>query len=267
MHTGSSTALFPQGGYKGDGEEDNHISPNNKQMEIRKIWARLMGEVASARKGKRLIIVNLGDAIDGFHHGSLQESIFKTKDQVEAHCLLMREFMKRVAFKKGDELYYVMGTEIHVGETERQIGEELGAVKSDNGTHVHDILSIDVNGKVHVFAHHGKRRGGGQNEGNTLRNFLRDYRDDLEKDAIPCPDVLWSGHTHGHTWNTHIRRVRGGEFHELHGIICPSFQAKTRYVYGKVPFAVNSVGGTWVKIGVDGEMSRPHFVVQVTSDK
>jgi hypothetical protein len=216
--------------------------------------------VAEARKNKRLIVINLGDAIDGFHHGSMQESLFKVNDQIEAHLILMRDFMKRVGFRKGDELHYVMGTEAHVGDNEKNIAEELQA-------EVHDLLTLNINGKSHVFAHHGKKRGSGQNEGNALRNFLRDYRDDLEKDDIPPADVLWSGHTHAHTWNTHIRRVKGGEFHELHGIICPSFQAKTRYTYGKMPMVVNSVGGTYMRIGADGEISRPHFVVQVTQDK
>src|SRR5690349_737876 len=109
MHTGSSTALFPRGGYKGEGTEDNHISPNEKQAEIHHTFVRFSGEVAKARKGKRLIVINLGDAIDGFHHGSMQESLFKEQDQCAAHVLLMQDFLKRVGFdkKKNDELHYV----------------------------------------------------------------------------------------------------------------------------------------------------------------
>lgn len=267
MHTGSSTALFPPQGFKGDGHEDNHILPNERQKEIHPIFTRLAGEVRQARKGKRLILVNLGDAIDGFHHGSLQESLFKVNDQCEAHKLLMNDFMKRTGFGKGDELYYVRGTEAHVGDTEQQTAKELGAKRSPSGLYVHEVLTLNINGLSFLFAHHGKQRGSGQNEGNSLRNFLRDVRSDREKDGLSRIDVLFSGHTHGFTWATHITRIPGGQFHQMHGIICPSFQAKTRYAYGKVPAAVNSVGGVYARVTVDGFFQTPQFVVKVTEDK
>lgn len=274
MHTGSSTALFPRQGYQGEGTEANHVMPNEKQMEIYHTFARFIGEVAKARKGKRLIVVNLGDAIDGFHHGSMQESLFKEQDQSAAHVLLMTDFLKRVAFdkKKGDELYYVRGTEVHVKEAENKIAKELGAVcvdptvEKDKRVYVHEILTLNINGLQNVFAHHGKARGTGQNEGNALRNFLRDVRDDREKDGLPRIDILWSGHTHAATWNTHIRRIGSGEFHQMHGVICPSWQSKTRYALAKMAMAVNSVGGTYGRISVDGTFSCPRFVVQTTRD-
>ena len=268
MHTGGSTALFPRSGFKGTSNEDNHVSPNKKQIEIHPVFIRFAGEVAKARKGKRLILVNLGDAVDGFHHGSLQESLFKQQDQCDAHVLLMQDFMQRVSFnrKSGDELYYVRGTEVHVGETENQMAKELGAVRADTGLYVNEILELNINGLINCFAHHGKQRGGGQNEGNALRNFLRDIRDDREKDGFTRMDVLWSGHTHGHTWSTHIKRMKSGEFHESHGIICPSWQAKTHFALGKVPMAVNSVGGVYARITVDGDICKPRFVVQATRD-
>jgi len=265
MHTGGSTALFPLDGYKGESDEDNQVLPNPKQKEMRSIYVRFSGEVAKARKDRRLIVVMLGDAIDGVHHDTLQLSLHNEKDQCEAHLKIMHDFLGRVSFRKNDELYYVKGTEVHVKENERNIAKELKAVKSENGTHIHDVLTLPINGMTHVFAHHGKKRGSGQNEGNALRNFLRDIRADREKDGLQRIDVLWSGHTHGHTWNTHIER-HGGEFHEMHGIVCPSWQAKTRYAYGKVAMAVNSIGGVYVNVSVDGEMSRPHFVVQTTKD-
>lgn len=244
------------------------IKPNDRQIEIHRVFVRFAGEVSVARKGKRLVLVNLGDAIDGFHHGSMQESLFKENDQCGAHVLLMQDFMKRAGFdkKKGDELHYVRGTEVHVKDTENDMARELGAMRAETGLYVNDVLELNVNGLMNLFLHHGKARGAGQNEGNALRNYLRDTRDDREKDGLSRIDVLWSGHTHGHTWNSHIRRLRNGEFHQFHGVICPSWQAKTRYAYGKVPAAVNSVGGVYVKIGADGTFSNPRFVVQTTKD-
>lgn len=265
-HTGGSTALFPSKGFKNI--EGNVVSPNDRQREIHTVFTKLSAEVKLARKNRRLIIVFLGDAIDGFHHGSLQESLFHVKDQCDAHVTMMSDFMRRTGYsrKGGDQLHYVKGTESHVGDNEMGIAKELGAVKNAQGNHISDILTLNINGSTHMFVHHGKNRGSGQNEGNALRNFLRDFRNEREKEGLPYPDVLWSGHTHGHTWNSHIVRRPEGQFHELHGVICPSFQAKTRYAYKVVPSAVNSVGGVFAKIAASGEMSPPRFVVKATTD-
>lgn len=265
MHTGGKTALFPPK-FQGGGHEDNLILPNERQKEIRPVFVRLAGEVSIARKGRRVILVNLGDAIDGFHHGSLQETLFKTNEQCDAHVLLMDEFMHKIGWNKADELYYVKGTETHVGDDEEKIAKQLGAKKSSNGTFIHDILELNINGTNHLFFHHGKERGSGQNEGNSLRNYLRDLRDERRKEGLRPIDFVWSGHTHGHTYNTHVVRMNGS-FHVLHGVICPSFQAKTRYAYGKVPTAINSVGGVYLYISVDGRMGEPKFVTQITEDK
>jgi predicted phosphodiesterase len=266
MHTGSSTALFPRNGYQIQGAEGNFIKANDRQVEIHKTWVRFTAEVAAARKGRRLIVVNLGDAVDGIHHNSLQECLFNIKDQCQAHVRLMSDFCEKVGWQKDDELYYVRGTEVHVGETENDMAQELGAVQAESGLHVHEILTLNINGLNVLFLHHGKARGSGVNEGNALRNYLRDTRDARRKDGLPTLDVLWSGHTHGHMYSNHVERLPGGNYHIFHGVISPSFQAKTRYAYAKVPAAINSVGGTYVKIGADGSFNLPRFVVQVTKD-
>ena len=167
-------------------DEGNMIKPSDRQVEMYGTWVRYTGEVAAARKGKRLIIVNLGDAVDGMHHNSLQECLFKAKEQAAAHVELMTGFMKKTGFskKQGDELYYVRGTEVHVGDSEDPVGEELGAVKAPSGLFVHEILTLNINGLNVMFLHHGKARGNGVNEGNALRNYLRDTRVARRKDGL-----------------------------------------------------------------------------------
>jgi hypothetical protein len=266
MHTGGSTALFPRNGYQIEGAEGNFIKANDRQVEIHHTWTRFAAEVAVTRKGRRMIVINLGDAVDGIHHNSLQECLFNIKDQCAAHVALMDEFKKKTGFTKGDELYYVRGTEVHVGETENEMAEELGAAKAESGLYVNEILTLNINGLNVIFLHHGKGRGNGVNEGNALRNYLRDTRDARRKDGLPKVDVMVSGHTHGHLYSNHVEREPGGNYHIFHGIICPSWQAKTRFAYAKVPAAVNSIGGLYVKIGADGTFGLPKFVVQVTKD-
>jgi hypothetical protein len=98
-------------------------------------------------------------------------------------------------------LHYVLGTESHVGDNEKKIAEKLQA-------DIYDILTMNINGKNHVFAHHGKKRGAGQNEGNALRNFLRDYRDDLEKDEANLRhQYLVETDARGYTSGFHLNRA------------------------------------------------------------
>lgn len=266
-HTGSSTALFPIEGYQGEGIEANLYLPNQRQKEIYPVFERLYQEVSTARIGKELVVVMLGDAVDGFHHGSMQETLFTAKDQCAAHKQLMSRFLREVGFNHmwGDRLYYVRGTESHVGQTEQDIARELGAEISPTGLYVYEYLELPINGKLHYFVHHMVGRGKGDKEGNALRNALRDFTSDREKDGLAPFDFLWGGHTHGHTWATWEQRIKGGNFRQVNGIICPSFQAKTTYAHGKVPMAVNSVGGTHVSIDWSGRMiGGPKFVVKVT---
>lgn len=255
MHTGGSTALFLPTEFEG---KHRIVKPKRAQIEIYKLFMDFAAEVARVRKDKRLIIVNLGDSIDGFHHGSMQETLFEVEDQCKVHVELMDKFLRRVRFTKGDELHYVTGTEVHVKEYEDTITKDLDAT-------VNDVLTMNINGKWHQFLHHGASRGTGPNEGNAFRNWLRNVYYDRQKDGLQKLDVVWSGHTHGHTYSNYIAR-ECNQFHIMHGIIAPSWQAKTRYGYKVVPHVVNSVGGVYMKIGVDGSINVPKFVVQVTKD-
>jgi hypothetical protein len=265
MHTGGSTALFTPTIFEGTHQT---AAPNKMQKIIRPVFVRYCGEVAKARKGRDLIVVMLGDALDGFHHNSIQESLFSINDQRDAHEQIMREFLKRVGYRRGgDELHYIRGTESHVGETENELGKIMGAVKNQfSGLYASDVLMLAINGTNHLFLHHGKARGDGANEGNALRNWLRNNYYDRQKDKQPIIDVYWSGHTHGHTWVTYQTRGQDGNFHVSHGIIAPSWQAKTRWAYGKMPQAVNSVGGVYMNIDADGTIHRPNFVVMTTPE-
>jgi hypothetical protein len=156
---------------------------------------------------------------------------------------------------------------VHVGDAEDPIGKELGAVQQpESELYVHEILEKNINGLNFLFLHHGKARGRGVNEGNALRNYLRDTRVERERDGLSRLDVMVSGHTHGHMYCNHVERETGGNYHVFHGIICPSWQAKTRYAYAKVPAAINSVGGMYVRISADGSFGLPRFVVQNTKD-
>lgn len=240
----------------------NH-SPTPKQKQLYRHFDACAKAVAKLRQGKRLIVVHDGDAIEGVHHDSSQNVTRNKAEQCKIHIELMDHFLQTVNYGKRDTLYYVSGTETHVGDDEEGIGADLGAQETPEGGYVHDHLELDVNGALLWFAHHGSKRGAGANEGNGLRNFLRDvYFDCLKRRTIP-PDCIITGHTHTPTWNTYIVR-EPTSFREVHGIICPSWQMKTRYAYKIAPVEVNEIGMVALCIGADGRIDKPKFYLMET---
>jgi predicted phosphodiesterase len=258
MHSGGSTALFPNKFWQF--KHSNH-TPDEKQKAIYQHFTNCIAYARDNRKNRRLIVVHDGDAVEGIHHNSIQNITFNKDEQAEIHLDLMDTFLRGVKFdqKKGDKLYYVSGTESHTGETEDVIAKDLGA---EDGK-VFDFLSLNVNGRNLWFLHHGKKRGMGANEGNALRNWLRDiYWECKKSESIP-PDMIVSGHTHTPSWNTYIARGRDG-FHMIHGVICPSWQAKTRFAWKVAPVDRNEIGAVYIDITAGGDIRAPKFLLQET---
>lgn len=263
MHSGSSRALFLNREWQD--EHQNH-KPNDKQREIYKVFERCMQYTSERRKGKRLIAIHNGDAIEGLHHNSyLQICVLNTDSQREIHTELMDTFLRKAKFsrKDGDRLFYVRGTETHVEDKETEIAKDLGAEKANGEQYVFDHLELEVNGRLIWVVHHGKKRGAGANEGNSLRNFLRDIYFDCQKVGKRPPDLLISGHTHTPTWNVFVGRKESG-YHIIHGVICPSWQAKTRFAYKIAPVDVNEIGCVFIEITANGDIRMPQFVLQDT---
>jgi UDP-2,3-diacylglucosamine pyrophosphatase LpxH len=225
------------------------------------MWAHFLkcGEFAREhRRGKRLIMAHVGDAIEGTHHGTRQVVTYVKDEQAEVHTSLMDTFLKLAKFsrKAGDKLYYISGTEVHVHDKEDKIAEDLPAEPNPEGGHVFEHLELEVNGRRVWFVHHGPARGKGANEGNALRNWLRDIYYDALKLGVEPPDVVITGHTHTPTYGNFIAS-RGDSFHVLHGVICPSWQRKTRFAYKVAPVERNEVGAVFLEIRADGEIRMP----------
>jgi len=216
-------------------------------------------------RNKRHIIVHDGDSIEGNHHGTIQIVTPVLDEQLEVHIDLMQTFMKRSKFdgRKGDKLFYVNGTETHTADKEQLIARALKAQRAEDGTGSFDFLELDINGRLIWFLHHGKNRGKGANEGNALRNFMRDIYFDCQKTGKRAPDVVVTGHTHTPAWGVYVVS-NGNSFHMMHGLICPSWQAKTRYAWKMVPTERNEIGALFLEIKADGEIKQPVILKQQT---
>jgi len=264
MHSGSSTALFPNRFWQD--EHQNH-TPTDHQKEMYKVFEKCAEYARDNRKGRRLIVVHNGDSIEGIHHNSLQICVLNKSSQAEIHTELMDTFLRKAKFdkKQGDRLFYVRGTETHVEDKETEIAKDLSAEKTPDGNWVFDHLELDINGRLTWFVHHGRGRGRGANEGNALRNWLRDIYWDCMKTGKRPPDIVYSGHTHTATYGNYIIR-RGSEFFVMHGVICPSWQEKTRYAYKVAPVDRNEIGSVFTHFSVSGDIRTPYLLLKETGE-
>ena len=233
----------------------NHM-PNSEQVRIWEHFQYCAGVIAEVRKGKSIVLVHNGDAIDGNHHGTLQIAPRLPNEQKDIHVELMMHFQKRVGFTRGDRLYYTIGTEVHTGDIEHKIGEDLGAVETPDGVRAFDELLLEINGKRIQWTHHGPRAGDGPNRGNAFRNWLRNrFYDEINEGQVP-PHFIITGHTHDPFWQIFIGRYQG-EYFSVRGLISPSWQAKTRYAHSKAPLVKNKIGLQYFVVTKDGTISDP----------
>jgi hypothetical protein len=226
------------------------------QVQMREHFERCAAAILTARKGKRLIVVHNGDAVDGVHHNTLQIFTRDKLEQVDLHVELMVQFKKWIGWQRGDELYYTKGTETHTDDNENEIGRQLDAVQSPDGLYVYDDLKLEVNGDRLNWTHHGPTSGKGPNKGNSFRNWLRDrFYEAVNEGDLP-PHVITTSHTHDPYWQIYIGRYQGCYF-PVRGLICPSFQQKTRYANGKVPLQKNKIGLNFYTVAKNGMIGDP----------
>lgn len=257
MHSGSNYALFVKGTW--EGTKGNNHTATSKQMKIRNHFEKFAEELKQARQGKQIKLVHNGDAIDGDHHQSADVCTINVLEQAKIHVDLMEEFKKRIDWQQGDELYYTRGTQTHVNELENWIGEQVNAVP-DGDFFVYDLLNLETNGTLSTFAHHGPSRGEGDNEGNSMRNWLRSIKQERTKDQKRIADVIWTSHVHYPTYSSYIWREKM-EFRTMHGIITPAWQRKTSFGWQVASLKEEKIGGVYQEIKSDGTICIPKFSI------
>lgn len=258
-HSGSNFALFLNRHWHG--QKTSHI-PRAVQIKIRDQMEKYTDEVRQAREGKKMILVHNGDAIDGDHHHSGDVATLDEVEQADIHIELMEEIKTRMDWQRGNEIYYTRGTQSHVHGMENYIGRQMNAVPCGD-FHVWDFLELETNGVMSWFVHHGPGRGKGANEGNPIRNWLKNIYYDAMKDNIRCPDIVYTGHVHDPGYDVFPRRKKM-VFSLMHGIILPSWQAKTSYAWMKAPVSKNKIGGVYHEIKSDGTITVPKFSIMAT---
>jgi len=271
LHAGSPVAPFPLRQWA---MPDGNYSPTILQKILYKQLQDASEEIGRRRKGKRLIIVKLGDMVEGLHHGSKQV----TSARRAIHEAISLELMDRIdewtGFTDGDLEYFVAGTESHVEESEERIAKDRGAeayMPSDlaggrDGVYVFPALNITINGVPCFFAHHGPATGEGANRGNGLRNRIKNlYLEYLENNKT-MPRLVIFADKH----RKHYERVWRSEKVMIDAIISPAWQVKTEFVYRIRPEALANVGCTCIEIKASGNiigLENPFITIDVEQDR
>ena len=251
-HCGSSTGLMPPGEWQFD--TGGSYNPSPAQNWIWEQWEKAWDMIATLRRGRKLIVVNNGDAVDGVHHGTREIITQNKNEQARIHCACMDWAMKKV--HKFDELYYVRGTEVHVSDIEEEIARDLGAEAryTNNGTdgsYVFDQLFLqpDIGTEPLIdICHHGSGVGSrAWTKGNSFRSQLLSYYFFLRDTDLTIPRYVIRAHLH-----TLVRRGIYDQRYIMEGMITPSFQLKTHFAHRIANMnPLSDIGLGWIIVDKD----------------
>ncbi len=225
-HVGSNTALAPKS-FKNDDKQVILASPIQKWLLAN--WNTAWKEVWERGKGRYVIVVFDGDAIDGNHHGTTQ-IMPNVTDQIAA-CVELFE----PVVHKANEFWMVRGTAAHTGESgsdEKNVAHDLGVVKN----YTWELLAEWEN-KLFNIAHH---------VGGRIDNVVAKCREDAQDLGEPIPHYVVRAHRH-------IVDDTGFKFPNTRGFVLPAWQLRTGYGYQVAPNRVASIGMTLVDFALDGD--------------
>jgi len=262
-HSGSPVGwMLPNQWHLGDGGYHN---PTETQRIIHSQVEEVLSEIKPYRKrGTKIILVMVGDATEGDHHGTTQLVTKKTEEQERIHIASMDWFLKELSFsiKRGDELFYVEGTLSHVGQaaqSEERIARDMSATPRRLGTPQNDYkdgryvwprLRLSVNGVGYDIAHHAEVGAGTRvhTRGNALLSYLRSLYYTLIDSRAKVPGYWIRAHKH-----VYCHRSHEGKQGRIDGFLLPALQAKTEFGYKVAAGEVSSLGIWFSIVEPDGE--------------
>lgn len=232
-HVGSTTALAPprftiHTGRKGETQTTIY---NQYQQWIfscwKDYWTYVLNKagIRGKSRSKRLIVVHLGDVVDGHHHNSPQV-MNEIEDQIDAACDILRPI-----YNLADQGYVTYGTPAHNGgssEHEMTIGQELGI------NHDYEFAPLNIDGVTFDLAHHG--RAGRRDWNSAAAGLASEVALDYIKAGKTPPMYVLRGHNH-------LVDDSGHKLSYIRAISLPSWQLRTAYGH-KV-----SSNQKWVDIG------------------
>jgi len=217
-----------------------HYYLNSKQVRMWKHYENGINTLAKVREEKDcdMLFIVMGDAIDGDHHQTHQLTTKNESEQMMAFVKLMKWTFQKVDFQPArDKLVMIEGTESHTRDNEEIIAQMLPAEKFPGGASCIPFLEMDIQGNLFWFYHHGAAAGYSYNRGSGLYNYIKQIYVDRRMNTLRPPNFIMTADKHDREYQ--IYKHNG---HDIHGLILPPFQDKTRFT-NKLPRAiVNQTG-------------------------
>jgi hypothetical protein len=190
----------------------------------------------------RLVVIHLGDVIDGNHHNSPQ-LLPNIQDQKE----MAIEILKPIA-NAADAFYIMRGTSIHSGpmsSDEVAIARELGAKCLFEQT-------FDIDGTLIQCAHHGrasKRDWTSVAASVAVQVILSAAMDRPPRQA---PRYVFRGHNH-------ICDDSGEKVRSTRAIALPSWELRTEFGFRVAPGILSDIGGAFMLPDGSLDLSRLRY--------
>lgn len=236
-HIGSSTALAtPEFEvHTRYALEAQRTRANLLQNWIYNCWLDFWDYVRQIQGNKRrLVVVHLGDVIDGNHHSSTQ-----LMPEIADQTQMALELLEPVAHR-ANTFFGIFGTGAHAGQDnahEALIYKQLSAQAFGH------TLTLSIDGHTHHFVHHG--RAGGRPWTSSAAGMAAEIALDFAQRGENPPEFIWSGHNH--RCDDSGMKVAG-----TRAISMPAWQLKTSHGWKVAGSTVRSdIGGMIV---IDGHI-------------
>lgn len=237
-HVGSSCAILPPNSRLRDGQT---INPSKAQEQLWQWWLEFWGFVERVTNNEPYILVHNGDQVDGNHHGCTQLIANNVSIQRDIFVELMAPRVK-----KAKAFYCTCGTAAHVGQSsadEEACAKLLGAVKDSVGNYVRQDLWIEMGNDLIQFAHHiGTTSSQAYKSSPAMRLMTAMYGAAGEWNFRP-PTIMIRSHAHDYV---EVKRPN------CRVVVCPAWQLKSDWVWGKDTASLPIIGGLVIRQGDEG---------------
>lgn len=245
QHAGSTVALCPP---RIRLDDDGHYEASPAQRWIWQHWQDFWKRADQTRKrhkGSKLYQVYNGDMTDGDHHGTTQI----LSGNPTAQAAVVDALMKVPLALKPDAMFFVRGTEVHVGKSgchEERIASGLKKdgwpvqPDPDTGSASRWHLRMEVEGVRIDIAHHGRVGTRPWTKPNVVANLAAEIFYDHCKDGIPHPHLAIRSHMH--------QFVDTASLHPTRVIQMPAWQLATAFIHRIAPGKLADIGGVIVVI-------------------
>jgi len=262
LHSGCQFALCnPESEVKLEGGAPLPVS--KRQEIIYCEWLDFWDEwVPMVTRGERYDVVNVGDTIDGQHHGSVTQMTGNLSIQEDIAVELLRSRVMRKHNPMCRKYFHIKGTEAHVGVSgiyENNVAKRLQAVKErESGQHARLELWLRMNnGCLIHFTHHVGTTSSAAYESTAVYKELVEAFNEAGRWKNEPPDVVVRGHRH-RAFKISVPSDKG----EAQVIVCPGWQLKTPFVFrGTLGRAGNPhIGGWLIRTGDEDMIYTRSFV-------